>query len=119
MAEGEDGPRHEEAKALYDAVARRALEEHVLALIVGWGRAEDELERQHHGREPLVAFRSAEIVGEPPDTAIKLRMYERGRSRFLDSTYSIWNIDDFELSDGKMRDPGYMASMMLLWARGG
>lgn len=47
-----------------------------------------------------------------------IRMRDINRDLEHDGWYPIWD-EDYELPDGDMQDPGYIAGEMLMLARGG
>jgi hypothetical protein len=117
MAERDEAVNAEMAER-YNAVHRRAFEEHVLALLSRSAPIYEEGFKEIHGQEPSPTFRSAELIGSYPNTTITIRMYDRVRDREMSSRYAIWD-SDFEDANGQMREPGYIAGEIMIWARGG
>ena len=65
---------NEELRERYEAVARRAFEEHVLAILKRTAPIAEEGHRRIYGRDETVLFRDAELVRSYPNTAVEIRM---------------------------------------------
>jgi hypothetical protein len=101
----------------FEAVERRAFENHVLELVRASAPLEEEAYLEVAGREHNPLIRGAELIGEYPDTKIAIRRYDRARDLEQTLQYRIW--DDYFRSGEKMREPRWIAGEILTWARGG
>lgn len=118
MADSTDNP---------SAVARRAFEQQVFELVRDSGPRLNAQFRESHGRDENNVFRSFELVGEYPKTRVRMVVYQRSLDREIAKQYWIWHpyfahgdLAADETPDvEQMHDPEYIASEMLLWARGG
>lgn len=104
-------------RAQYEAAERRAFENHVLELARAFAKLQEEAEREIRGVDPNPTIRGAELAGEYPESRIDFRVFDRVRE--LEQTHGeyIWG-DDFR-DGGEMRSPQFIASEMLMRARGG
>ena len=104
----------------YAAVERRAFELHVLDLIRGYAPLQDARERDSIAH-PIVFLR-AELVGEYPQTYIRINLYQRSFEREISSQYRIWEPDyaNGDVVDVEhMRHPGWITAEIMMYARGG
>ena len=101
----------------YEAAERRAFEKHVLELARSFATLQERTGRDIRGVAPNPEIRGADLVGVYPKTKVDFRVFDRARE--LERTHGefIW-ADDFRDGD-EMRSPSFIASEMLMRARGG
>jgi hypothetical protein len=114
-----------EGAAVGADIKRRAMEQYVFALAKGWTESGKRLRAKYSVDHPRVEIRAVELVGEYPDTVLKVLVYLPHRDSEQWQRYAIWKMpDDWyyvkDPSGGRQIDkPEKLLGDIFMWARGG
>ena len=104
----------------YEAINRAVFERYLLDLARESAAEEERLHRELQGEELNIQVRDIQLVGEYPDTRLKIKTYDRRRNREFTSSDPIWDLPEYSEKKGdKPRNPERMIGDILMWARGG
>lgn len=99
-------------------IERRAFERYVREVVAEAAVEEERVHREIDGEDYNILVRAVDVVGEYPDTAIRIATFDRVRGLDQLKQYPLW-YDEYMEADGRMKPVSYIAGQMLMLARGG
>ncbi|HEV7483493.1 MAG TPA: hypothetical protein VGO13_10385 [Solirubrobacterales bacterium] len=104
----------------FDSIYRRAFERFLLELAQQCAIEEERISLERTGRKPSVLIKEVQLSGEYPDTAFRIKTYDRIRKLEHEDWQPIWRHSEWFDKDMKLLcEPEQIVSYTLMWARGG
>ena len=109
----------ENPRERYRRIERRAFERYVRDVVAESALEEERVHREIREEDYNILVRAVDVVGEYPDTTIRVTTFDRVRELEQVKVYPLWRDDDYVGSDGRMKPVSYIAGQILMMARGG